>query len=165
MTRSSALVHDVRLPTLFVPEFLPPQHEPSHVQIAEQRTDRRPLWSTSTFVPIARTPTFVPTLVGFLDRSFQPHLDQMQHCSVDHPSSHRPHKLGMGNTVKVAAEICINDLPMFRVDQLVDVLYCVQCAAVRPIGILFLRQVGLEDWFEYQHGRGLHTPIPDCRYA
>jgi hypothetical protein len=51
-----------------VPEFLPTQHEPSHVQIAEQRTDRRPLWSTSTFVPIARTPTFVPTLVGFLDR-------------------------------------------------------------------------------------------------
>src|ERR1019366_8913835 len=53
------IVHDVRLPTLLVPEFLPPQHEPSHVQIAEQRTDRRPLWSTSTFVPIARTPTFV----------------------------------------------------------------------------------------------------------
>src|SRR6266446_1607546 len=71
------IVHDVRFPTLFVPEFLPPQHEPSHVQIAEQRTDRRPLWSASTFVPIARTPTFVPTFVGFLDRSFQPHLDQM----------------------------------------------------------------------------------------
>ncbi len=71
----------------------------------------------------------------------------------------------MGNTIKVAAEIRINDLPMSRVDQLVDVLYCIQCAAVRPIGILFLRQVGLEDWFEYQHGRGLHNPIPDCRYA
>ena len=71
----------------------------------------------------------------------------------------------MGNTIKVAAEIRINDLPMSRVDQLVDVLYCVQCAAVRPIGILLRRQVGLEDWFEDQHGRGLHNPIPDCRYA
>src|ERR1700727_1231345 len=69
----------------------------------------------------------------------------------------------MGNTIKVAAEIRINDLPMSRVDQLVDVLYCIQSAAVRPIGILFLRQVGLEDWFEYQHGRSLHNPIPDCR--
>jgi len=39
--------------------------------------DRRPLWGSSTFVPIARTPTFVPTLVRILDRSFQPHLDQM----------------------------------------------------------------------------------------
>src|SRR6202165_5358254 len=33
------IVHDVRFPTLLVPEFLPPQHEPSHVQIAEHRTD------------------------------------------------------------------------------------------------------------------------------
>src|ERR1700757_3258181 len=83
------IVHDVRFPTLLVPELLPPQHEPSHVQIAEQRTDRRPLWSTSTFVPIARTPMFVPTLVDFLDRCFQPHLDQMQHRSVDYPTSYR----------------------------------------------------------------------------
>src|SRR5438876_530149 len=50
------IVHDVRSPTLFVPEFLPPQHEPSHVQITEQRTDRRSLRRTPTFVPIARTP-------------------------------------------------------------------------------------------------------------
>ena len=71
----------------------------------------------------------------------------------------------MGNTIKVAAEIRINDLPMSRVDQLVDVLYCVQRAAVCPIGILLRLQVRLEDWFEYQHGRGLRNPIPDCRYA
>jgi hypothetical protein len=71
----------------------------------------------------------------------------------------------MGDTIKVAAEIRINDLPMSRFDQLVDVLYCVQRAAVCPIGILFRRQVGLDDWFEYQHGRGLHNPIPDCWYA
>src|SRR5262249_34999821 len=64
------IIHDVRLPTLLVPEFLPPQHEPSHVQVTEQRTDRSPLWSTSTFVPIARTPMFVSTLVGFFHRSF-----------------------------------------------------------------------------------------------
>src|ERR1700674_4056486 len=72
-----SIVHDVRFPTLLVPEFLPPQHEPSHVQIAEQRTDRRSLWSPSTFVPMPRTLMLVATLVGFLDRSFQPHLDQM----------------------------------------------------------------------------------------
>ena len=48
----------------------------------------------------------VPTLVGFLDRSFQPHLDQMQHRSVDDPSSHRPHELGMGNTMVGRDESC-----------------------------------------------------------
>ena len=80
------------------------------------------LRSTSTFVPIARAPMLVSTLVRFFDRSFQPHLDQMQHRSVDDPASHRLHKLGMWNTIEVAAEIRIHDLPMTRVDQLVDVL-------------------------------------------
>ena len=69
----------------------------------------------------------------------------------------------MWNTIEVAAKIRINDLPMSRLDQLVDVLYCIQCAAVCSVGILLHRQVSLEDRFEYQHGRGLHNPIPDCR--
>src|SRR5450631_3146611 len=159
------IVHDVRFPTLLVPEFLPAQHEPSHVQIAEQRTDRGSLRSPSTFIPIARAPMRVSMLVRFLDRSFQPHLDQMQHRSIDDPASHRPHKLGVWNTIKVAAEIRINDLPMSRVDQLVDVLYCVQRAAVRPIGILLRLQVSLEDRFENQHCRHLRNPIPDCWYS
>jgi hypothetical protein len=38
---------------------------------------------------------FVPTLVTFFDGSFQPHLDQMQHRSIDHPASYRLHKLSM----------------------------------------------------------------------
>jgi hypothetical protein len=91
---------DVSFPTLLVPECLPSQHEPSHVQVAEQRADRRPLGSASTFVPIARTPMFVPTLVGFFDGSFQPQLDQMQHRSIDDPASYRLHQLGMWNAVK-----------------------------------------------------------------
>jgi len=43
---------------------------------------------------------YVSTLVGFFDRGFQPHLDQLQHRSVDDPASYRPHKLGMWNTIK-----------------------------------------------------------------
>jgi hypothetical protein len=108
---------------------------------------------------------YVSTLVGFFDRGCQPHLDQLQHRSVDDPASHRPHKLGMWNTIKVAAEIRINDLPMTRVNQLVDVLYCVQCAAVSPIGILLGLQVGLKDRFEYQHCCRLRNPISDCWYS
>src|SRR3989442_14566303 len=89
----------------------------------------------------------------------------MQHRSIDDPASYRPHKLGMWNAIKVAAEIRINDLPMSSIDQLVDVLYCVQCAAIRPIGILLRLQVSLEDRFENQHCRHLHNPIPDCLNA
>jgi len=107
---------------------------------------------------------FISTLVGFFDGSFQPHLDQMQHCSIDHPASYRLHKLGMWNTIKVAAEIRIYDLLMSGVDQLVDVLHRVQCAAVCSIGILFRRQIGFEDRFENQYRRRLHNPISDCRY-
>src|SRR5499427_7796778 len=95
-----SIVHDVRLPTLLVPKFPPPQHESSHVQITEQGTDRRSLRRPSTFVPIARTSTFISTLVGFFDWGFQPHLDQMQHGSVDDPASDRLHQLGMWNTIE-----------------------------------------------------------------
>ena len=50
----------------------------------------------------------------------------------------------MWNTIEVAAEIRINNLSVSGVDQLVDVLHRVQCAAVCSIGILFWRQIGLE---------------------
>ena len=45
----------MRPETLFEPEFLPPQHEPTDVQVAEQRADRGPLWSPLSLIPIART--------------------------------------------------------------------------------------------------------------
>src|ERR1700719_1188758 len=83
------VVNDVCSKTLLVPELLPSQHESTHVQVAEQRADRSPLRSSLSFIPIARTPMLIPFLVGLFNRSFQPHLDQMQHRSVDDPSSRR----------------------------------------------------------------------------
>jgi len=65
--------------------------------------DRCPLWGSLSFIPIARTSVLIPFLVGLFDRSFQPHLDQMQHGSVDDPSSHRLYKVGVRNRVEVAA--------------------------------------------------------------
>src|ERR1035438_7516961 len=55
---------------------------------------------------------FVSVLVGFFHRSFQPHLDQMQHGSVHYPTGNRLKKLGMRNTIEVAAEICVNNFLM-----------------------------------------------------
>jgi len=106
----------------------------------------------------------VSSLVGFFDRSFQPHLDQVQHRSIDDPSRYRPHKIGVGNAIEVAAEISVDNLSMAAVEQLVDVPHGIQCAAVCPIGILFRLQIGLEYRFEYQHCRRLRDPIFDRWY-
>jgi len=100
-------------------------------------SNRSPLRRTPTFVPIARTTPSISALVRFFHRSFQPHLDQMQHGSVHDPTGYRLDKLGMRNTVVVASEICINNFLMASVDQPMDVSYGVQCAAVSPIGVLF----------------------------
>jgi hypothetical protein len=53
---------------------------------------------------------------------------------------------------------------MASLDQFVDVLYCVQCAAVSPIGVLFRRQIGLEYWFENQNCRHFRYPVADSGY-
>ena len=69
------VVDNARLKALLVPELPPPQHEPSHVDIAQQRAKRSSLRSSPSVIPIARTPMFIPFLVGLFNRSFQPHLD------------------------------------------------------------------------------------------
>jgi len=119
-----SIVNHVRFQTSFVPQFLPPEHEPAQVQITQQWADRRTLWSTPTFIPVSRAPTLVSSLIRFFDRSFHPHLDQMEHVPVHDSASYRLHKLGMRKSVKVGAEIRIYDFSMASVDQLVDVSYC-----------------------------------------
>src|SRR5215469_8265645 len=54
---------------------------------------------------------------------------------------------------------------MTEVDQLVDVFHRVQCAAVLPIGILFRRQIGLENRFEYQNCCRFRHPVTDSGYS
>src|ERR1700686_5294663 len=54
---------------------------------------------------------------------------------------------------------------MPSIDQLMDIPYGIQCAAVLPIGILFRLQIGLEDRFEYHPRRHLRRPVTDNGYA
>jgi hypothetical protein len=116
------IVNDERLQTLFVSELLPSQHESAHIQIAEQGTDRRSLWSSPASIPIART----PPLVVFFNWNFQPHLEQMQHRPIDDPSSHRLHQFGVWNVIEVATEIRVNNLSMANVEQLMDLSDSIQ---------------------------------------
>src|SRR5262250_1448569 len=87
--RAIRVVDYVCSETLLVSELLPSQHEPTHVQITEQRADRSALGRPLSFIPIARASMLIPSLVSFFDRSFEPHLDQMEHGSVDDPSCDR----------------------------------------------------------------------------
>src|ERR1039458_5065006 len=83
------IVDDAGSKTFLVTEFLPPKHEPAHVEIAEQRADRRSLWGASTFIPIARIPMLLPTLTRLFGGSLQPHLDQMKHGAIDRSEERR----------------------------------------------------------------------------
>jgi site-specific DNA recombinase len=65
--------------------------------------ERGALRSAATFVPVARTAMLVSALVDLLNRSFQPHLQQMQHRSVYDSASRRLHQFGMRNRIEVAA--------------------------------------------------------------
>ncbi len=67
----------------------------------------------------------------------------------------------MRKSVKVGAEICIYDFSMASVDQLMDVSYCIQCAAIFPIGVLFRLQVGFEYGFENQDCCHFRCPVAD----
>jgi hypothetical protein len=77
------------------------------------------------------------TIIRFLHRCFQPHLDQMEHSAVNDTASHRLENFRMRKRIKIPSKICINDLSMSGVDQPMDVSYRVQCAAASPIGVLF----------------------------
>jgi hypothetical protein len=50
---------------------------------------------------------------------------------------------------------------MARVDQLMNVSYGVQCAAVFPIGVLLRLQISFEYGFENQNCRRFHRPVTD----
>jgi hypothetical protein len=71
----------------------------------------------------------------------------------------------MWNRIEVAAEIRVYNLSMAGVEQLVDMPHGIQRTAVCPIGVLFLRQVGLEDRFEHQNGSSLRYPFADSGHA
>jgi hypothetical protein len=67
----------------------------------------------------------------------------------------------MRKRIKIPCKICIYDLSMSSVDQLMDVSYCVQCAAASPIGVLFRLQVNLKNGVEHQNRRHHDRAVTD----
>ena len=71
----------------------------------------------------------------------------------------------MRKSIEVGTEICVYDFSMAGVDQLMDVSYRIQCAAVSPIGVLLWRSIGLENWLEHQNCCHFRCPIPDSGHS
>ena len=86
-------------------------------------------------------------------------------CSVADPPGHRLHQFGVWNPVEVAAEVCIDDFFIARVDQFLDLSQGVQWAAFFPIGVLLRLQVSLENRLEDQNCRRLHDTVIDRGHA
>ena len=61
------------------------------------------LRASSAFVPIARTSMLLSTIIRFLHRCFQPHLDQMKHGAVNDPASYRLRSSECGRESKYPA--------------------------------------------------------------
>ena len=71
----------------------------------------------------------------------------------------------MRKRIEIRSKICINDFDMSGADQLMNVAYRVQCAAVTPIGILFGLEIGLENGVENQNRRHHRDAIPDSGHS
>ena len=79
----------------------------------------------------------------------------MQQAPVHDPARDRSHELGVRDRVEVAAEIGVDDFPVSGVDEAVHLPDGIECPRGGAIGVLFGRQVGLEDGLQDQHGRRL----------
>ena len=146
-------------------QHLPAQYEPAHVEVAQQRRERRALRYTAPLVLVAGRPTAAAAVVGLFHRRRQPLLDQTQHGPITDAPYHACHQFRMRNRVEVPAQVAVHHLRVPLVHQPMDLLYRVQRAAPGPVGILLRLQVGLEDRSEHQHCSHLRHAVPDRRDA
>src|SRR5262245_39988809 len=70
------VVDDARPKPLLVPQGLPAQDEPAHVEVGEQGRYRSPLRAAPVLVPAAGRSMVTAAVVDLFHRGFQPHLDQ-----------------------------------------------------------------------------------------
>ncbi len=71
----------------------------------------------------------------------------------------------MRKRIEIPGKIRVYDLSMSGVDQLMNVSYCVQCAAASPIGVLFRLQIGLENGVEHQNRRHHDRAVTDSGHS
>jgi len=75
--------------------------ESVHVDVGEQRA-RDTALRRAALVPFAANDPPPPVTIPFLDRRFQPQLDQPKHCAVRDATSYRFEEVVMRNRIEVA---------------------------------------------------------------
>src|SRR5215813_9359190 len=79
----------------------PVLQEPVHVDIGKQWA-RNTTLRRAALVPLAANHPPLPVAIPFLDRRFQPQLDQPQHRAVRDATSHRLEQIVMRNRIEIA---------------------------------------------------------------
>ena len=70
------IVDNLGLKTLFVSQYLPPKKKSTHVEVTEQRRDRRTLWGSTFRVLVLGGSMFSTSRILFFHRCFEPPLDK-----------------------------------------------------------------------------------------
>src|SRR6516225_240561 len=89
--------------------------EPVHVDVGKQWARDAALWRAAS-VALASTHAPFPVSIPFLDRRFQPQLDQPQHCAIRDPASYRLHQLAVRNQVKVLGQVSVHHIGIAPAD-------------------------------------------------
>src|SRR5215831_1556112 len=147
--------------TTLVSKLLPAQNEPTHIDVGEQRRDRRSLRSAFALVLVAGRSMFASPLIDFLNRHLEPLLEHVEQMPIADATSQRLHQFAVRDAVEVAAQVCVHHFRMPRVHQGMDRFDGIQCTAVRSVRVLLRLQIDLENWFENQHCRHLHHAVTD----
>src|SRR5216683_250436 len=127
----------------------PRPQEPMHVDVCQQRTEHSSLRSAAPAM-LATRHAPPPLLIPFLDRRFQPHLNESQHCAIDHASSDTLHQLLVRDGVEILRQVRVDDLriavaqsPMHRLDR-------VPSTPARAIAVRTRVELRFEDRFQYE---------------
>src|SRR3977135_2865663 len=123
-----------------------------------------PCGRAAPFPPAANNPP-LPVAIPFLDRRFQPQLDQPQHSPIRNATIHRFEEVVMWNRIEVAGQIGIYDIGVAPAQMPVHILDCIYRPTSGTIAIRIVLEVGLEDRLQHELGGGLNDPIPDGRNA
>src|SRR5271165_7213553 len=142
----------------------PMLQEAVHVDVGEQGA-RDPALRRAALAGLAAAHAPRPVAVPPLDRSLQPHLDQMQHMPVDDAPGHRFEEVRMRDRVEIFRQIGVYHVGVAPADQPVRFLDRIDRAATRAIAIGVVLEVRLEDRLQHDLDGSLNHPIPNRRDA
>ena len=100
-------------------------------------------------------------LVPFLDRRFEPHLDQMQHVPVDDAPGDRLHQVPVRDRVEILRQIGVHHVRMPRQKMPVHSADRIARAPLGSVAMDAVLEIRLEDRLQHQFGGGLRHPVPN----